>query len=169
MPLIINPKKPKLESNNSPISEYCWKESANLGKKLNLQDMNCKIRSLEKGKYSYPYHYHHNAEELFVIISGKGELRTPQGIKEINTGDIALFEKGESGAHQIYNPNLEPLVYMDLGTINKIDVCEYPDSGKVNILPKRDIHYKGDNTEYFEGEDNINDTWNKIDRDTTVL
>ena len=82
MSLIINPKKTKLESNNSPIPDYIWKASGNLGKELNLQDMNCKIISLEKGKYSYPYHYHHNAEEFFVIISGRGELRTPQGIKD---------------------------------------------------------------------------------------
>ena len=57
---------------------------------------------------------------------------------------------------------------MDLRTINKLDVCEYPDSGKVNILPKSDIHYKGKNAEYFEGEENINDTWNYIDRVSTL-
>lgn len=169
MPIIINPKKSKLESNNSPISEYSWKSSGNLGKELNLQDMNCNIRSLEKGKYSYPYHYHHNSEELFVIISGKGELRTPTGIKKVNKGEIVLFEKGKSGAHQLYNPNSEPLIYMDLRTINKIDVCEYPDSKKVNILPKQEIHYKGDIVEYFEGEDKIKGIWDSIKKDASDL
>ncbi|WP_187759834.1 cupin domain-containing protein [Thiospirochaeta perfilievii] len=86
---------------------------------------------MEKGKYSYPYHYHHNSEELFVIIYGKGELRTPTGIEKVNIGEIVLFEKSKSGAHQIYNPNSEPLIYMDLRTINKVDVCEYPDSRKL--------------------------------------
>jgi uncharacterized cupin superfamily protein len=61
-------------------------------------------------KFSYPYHFHHNAEELFVILSGKGELRTPQGMRKLKTGDIALFEKGESGAYQLYNHYSEPLV-----------------------------------------------------------
>lgn len=169
MPTIIKAGDTKLVSNNSPISEYIWNASGNLGKKVNLEEMNCNIRSLGKGKYSYPYHFHHNSEELFFIISGKGELRTPHGIKEICTGDIALFEKGKSGAHQLYNPHLEPLMYLDLRTVNKIDVCEYPDTKKVNILPKQDIYYKGENVEYFEGEENIKEIWNNIKKDAADL
>lgn len=30
------------------------------------------------GKAAYPYHYHHKNEEVFYIVSGKGQLRTPR-------------------------------------------------------------------------------------------
>jgi uncharacterized cupin superfamily protein len=32
------------------------------------------IKSLFPGKFSYPYHFHRNAEELFVILKGEGTL-----------------------------------------------------------------------------------------------
>lgn len=162
MSIIIKPKNTELKEKYPPIDEYRWKASDDLGKSLNLKDFSCNIRSLEKGKFSYPYHFHHNVEELFVIISGKGELRTPQGIKDIDSGDIALFEKGETGAHQLFNPNTEALVYLDLRTLNNFDACEYPDTGKVNILPQKEIFYKGDKVDYFEGEQNIQEIWSKL-------
>jgi uncharacterized cupin superfamily protein len=162
MSKVIRPNNTQLKAKDSPITKYSWMTSDDLGKSLNLKDFFCNIRSLKKGKFSYPYHFHHNAEELFVVISGKGELRTPQGIQVIDTGEIALFEKGESGAHQIFNPNPEPLVYLDLRTLNKIDVCEYPDTGKVKILPQQEIFYKGDTVDYFKGEQNIKEIWTKL-------
>lgn len=169
MPKVIRTTNTKLKEKDSKIPEFTWKVSENLGKYLNLKDFNCKIMSLDEGMFSYPYHFHHNAEELFVIISGKGELRTPQGIEDIDAGDIAIFEKGKSGAHQLFNPNSEPLVYLDLRTLNKMDACEYPDTGKVNILPKQEIFYKGNETDYFEGEQNVQEIWDRIKKDTVEL
>lgn len=161
MPKIVKTYEVPLKRKKTPVPEYSWEASENLGESLNLIDFCCNIRSLEKGKFSYPYHFHHNAEELFVILSGKGELRTPEGIQHIQSGDIGIFEKGETGAHQLYNPNPEPLLYLDLRTLNKADICEYPDSGKVNILPKLDIFIKGADAEYFDGEQHIGEIWEK--------
>lgn len=162
MPKVFNPNQTTQDKNNSPISEYSWSATKDLGKLANLEDFSCNIRSLEKGKISYPYHFHHNADELFVFITGEGELRTPDGITHVKAGDIALFEKGETGAHQLLNHQETPLVYLDLRSINKIDVCEYPDTGKVNILPKGEIFYKGEHTQYFKGEENVQQIWNTL-------
>jgi uncharacterized cupin superfamily protein len=155
MPKIFNQNQIPQKKNNPPLPDYSWAATEDLAKLANLTDFCCNIRSLEKGKFSYPYHYHHNAEEMFVILSGEGELRTPDGITKLKTGDIALFEKGATGAHQLFNPDSTPLVYLDLGTKNKIDICEYPDTGKMLMLPSKDIFYRGENTQYFEGEENI--------------
>lgn len=163
MPKIFNKNDIPQDKKDSPIPEYSWAATKDLSKLANLNDFSCNIRSLEEGKFSYPYHFHHNAEELFVILSGEGELRTPDGIIKVHTGDIALFEKGETGAHQLFNPISSPLIYLNLRTVNRIDICEYPDTGKVNILPKQEIFYKGEETEYFEGEENIKEIWSKLD------
>jgi len=162
MPKIFKTNDMNIGKKDSPIEEYSWKTTEDLAKIANLDEFSCNIRVLEKGKYSYPYHFHHNAEEIFVILSGKGELRTPEGISEINSGSIAFFEKGETGAHQIFNGNETPLVYIDLRTLNKLDVCEYPDTGKVNILPNLEIFYRGEQVKYFEGEQNISEIWADI-------
>ena len=117
------------------------------------------VRSLDPGKYSYPYHFHRNAEEIFVILSGKATLRTPDEFVELSEGDIAFFEIGEQGAHQLYNHTQQPCRFLDIRTIAGLDVCEYPDSGKINILPYQEI-YKSDTTvDYYKGEEKVREKW----------
>ena len=120
------------------------------------------IRSLRPGKYSFPYHFHHNAEELMVILSGSLMLRTPDEFQELNTGDIVFFETGKTGAHQFFNHTKIPCTYLDIRTAFGTDVCEYPDSEKINILPHFNVFKKGDEADYFDGEENVDDKWKEI-------
>lgn len=162
MPKIFNSGTTQQNTKDSPLPEYSWRATENLAELSGLKDFACNIRTLDKGKISYPYHYHHNAEELFVILSGEGDLRTPEGLLLVKQGDVVLFEIGETGAHQLLNSHDEPLVYLDLRTIKGFDVCEYPDTGKVNILPEMDIFDRGEPKGYFDGEDNIGEIWKKL-------
>ena len=162
MPKIFRYDKEKVTRKKARIPEFEWLTSCDLSLESNIKDFTCNIRVLEKGKYSYPYHFHKNAEELFVILKGKGKLRVPDGIFDITSGDIIIFENGKTGAHQVYNDSEESLVYLDLRTIHSIDVCEYPDSGKVNILPFKEIYYKGKQADYFDGEDQILKVWSNL-------
>ena len=61
-------------------------------------------------------------------------LRTPDGFAEVNKNDVIFFEKGPSGAHQLYNHSDSAQVYLDIRTTVGVDICEYPDSNKINIL-----------------------------------
>ena len=117
------------------------------------------IRSLDPGKFSFPYHFHGNAEELFVILSGEATLRTPQGFEKIGEGDIVFFEQGPSSAHQVYNHSDSPCVYLDIRTAIGIDICEYPDSEKINILPYLEIYEKASKVDYYKGEENVKEKW----------
>ncbi|CAM4497919.1 hypothetical protein PATY110618_23385 [Paenibacillus typhae] len=45
-----------------------------------------------------------------------------------------FFETGPEGAHQLYNHTEVLCRNFDLRTNNGLDVAEYPDSGKSNIL-----------------------------------
>ncbi|MNN10587.1 Cupin domain protein [compost metagenome] len=120
------------------------------------------IRSLDAGKYSYPYHFHRNAEEMFVILSGKAMLRTPEGCQEINEGDIIFFEMGPTGAHQLFNHTEQPCKYLDIRTNAGIDICEYPDSGKINILPYQEVYQSDDKVDYYSGEDSVAEKWSQL-------
>jgi hypothetical protein len=40
-----------------------------------------------------------------------------------------------------------------------MDVCEYPDSGKINILPNQEIYQTRDRVNYYEGEDKVREKW----------
>jgi len=119
------------------------------------------LRWLNPGSYSFPYHFHRSAEELFFFISGSATLRTPEGFREVSAGDLVFFGMGKKGAHQLYNSTEEPCVYLDLRTNQGIDVCEYPDSGKISILPFQEAFDKQSQVGYFGGEENVDEKWER--------
>ena len=69
---------------------------------------------------------------------------------------------GKEGAHQFYNHSDEPCSYLDIRTLFGVDICEYPDSGKVNIIPSIEIFEKDSKVEYFKGEENILQKWSEL-------
>ena len=161
MPLIHKLFEIELKKNQSSINDFSWKASLPLGKISKSKYLHYDIKSLLPGKFSYPYHFHRNAEELFMILEGEGTLRSPEGYQTISKGDIIFFEEGSSGAHQLYNHSDDNLIYLDLCTKANIDVCEYPDSEKINILPAMDIFQEGSKVPYYTGEDDVKNKWPK--------
>ncbi len=120
------------------------------------------VRQLRPGQFSFPYHFHRNSEELMMVISGEMTLRSPNGFEILQKGDIVFCELGEAGAHQFFNHSEEPCVYLDIRTQIGIDMAEYPDSGKINILPAREIYKKDAQVDYFQGEENIAEKWKAL-------
>jgi len=120
------------------------------------------FRKLNPGKYSFPYHFHRNAEELILILSGSMTLRSPKGLKIVKQGQLMFFEMGETSVHQFYNHDIIPCVYLDIKTTLGIDVVEYPDSGKINISPFGEIFEKKDQVNYNKGEENVQEIWDKL-------
>jgi len=161
MPFIFKPSEIQLKKNISKIPHFSWKASPRLEEISKSKYLHFDIKSLFPGKFSYPYHFHRNAEELFIILEGEATLRSPEGYKKISKGDIIFFEEGPAGTHQLYNHSDEQFVYIDLRTKANIDACEYPDSGKINILPAMDIFEEGSKVPYYTGEEGVRDKWPK--------
>lgn len=128
------------------------------------ENLNFDIRQLNPDQFSAPYHYHRYAEELFFVISGSVTLRTPEGLEIVNEGDVIFFEKGDTGAHQLYNHTASPCVYLDIRTFVGFDVAEYPDSEKMLMAPSLEIYNKDSKVNYFEGETEIIERWKKLPR-----
>ena len=162
MTQIFRKAEMKYELKNSPLPEFDWHTSPRLSELVKSKHLHFHMRQLDPGTYSCPYHFHRNAEEIFVILSGKAMLRTHNGFDEISAGDFAFFEMGATGAHQLYNHTEEVCEYLDIRTEAGIDVCEYPDSGKVNILPYQEIYEGNSKVDYFKGEDNVKEKWPKF-------
>jgi uncharacterized cupin superfamily protein len=147
------------ELNKSSIPEFAWYKSPKLSELVQSKHLHFDIKRLEPGKYSYPYHFHRNAEEVFVILSGKAMLRTDKGFEELKEGNMAFFEIGPTGAHQLFNHADTICEYIDIRTEAGIDICEYPDSGKINILPYQEIFEKNSMVDYFKDENSVKDKW----------
>jgi uncharacterized cupin superfamily protein len=156
---IFNEEKISYKFKEAKVTEFAWHSSQELSKIVDSQNLKFDLRLLDSGKYSYPYHFHRNAEEIFIILSGKAMLRTPEEFVELNEGDIVFFEIGPEGAHQLYNHTQKPCKYLDIRTDIGIDVCEYPDSNKINILPYQEVYQKNSTVDYFKGEDKVKEKW----------
>ena len=112
--------------------------------------------ALAPGKSNYPYHYHLDQEEVFYIISGQGVLKTPEGDRAVQGGDLLFFPTGETGAHKLTNTSADaPLMYIDFDTAAAMDVAVYPDSGKVGVWsPSLNAVFRlADRTQYYNGEE----------------
>ena len=161
MPKIFKLDSLPLEKNDTQINDFSWQSSPMLAEFSQSKKLQFDKRSLFPGKFSFPYHFHRNAEELFVIFDGGATLRSSDDFQKISKGDIVFFEEGPAGAHQLYNHTDSPCVYLDIRTTTGIDVCEYPDSGKINILPDMDIFNKSSRVSYYSGEEDVRKKWPK--------
>jgi uncharacterized cupin superfamily protein len=101
-----------------------------------------------------------------MIIAGSATLRTPDGLEIVGVGDLIFFETGEAGAHQLYNHTTEPCIYLDIRTFIGFDVCEYPDSNKIFIVPTHEIFGKDSGLNYFDGEEKVREKWEQIKKES---
>jgi len=164
MATILKADQREFEENPNRIDNYrIFTDLSRIKKGLNPENLNFDLRQLNPDQYSAPYHFHRYAEELFMILSGSATLRTPNGLEIVTLGDLIFFEKGETGAHQLYNHTNATCIFLDIRTFIGFDVAEYPDSDKMFIAPSREIFNKNSQADYFDGERNIKDKWKQIE------
>jgi uncharacterized cupin superfamily protein len=132
---------------------------ARLGPVLGMEKLGCTLVELEPGKKAWPYHLHYGAEELFIVLEGKGSLRYDDMEHDITTGDIIYTPPGEGTAHQIINTSKARLRYLALSTMETPELCYYPDSGKYGAYAfkpgaprKAFIAREGSAAQYWDGE-----------------
>ena len=106
------------------------------------------------GKTSCPYHFHHAEEEMFIVLQGEGTLRVAGERLPIKAGDIIFIPAGPEYPHHIINTSDAPLRYLSISTQSKLEVCEYPDSGKFGAYAPglRFMQRREAGLDYWDGE-----------------
>jgi len=99
---------------------------------------------------NYPLHSHSAQWEFYMIVSGRGQVRTPAGITEIREGDYLVHPPGE--AHQLINTGAVDLIYYIIADNPTSDVCHYPDTNKWGV-PGQAKLVRVEPTEYYDGEE----------------
>ena len=115
---------------------------------------------LPPGKTQCPFHAHRGEEEMFLVLEGEGELRFGEQRYRIRKHDvIACPTGGPEVAHHIINTGSTDLRYLSLSNLEKVEVCEYPDSNKIGIYadeagtpPLRKMFRAEINVEYYDRE-----------------
>jgi len=122
------------------------------------------LTSVPPGKRAFPLHNHRVNEELFLILSGSGEVRIGEDAHPVREGDLIACPPGGPGtAHQLINTGEVELRYLAISTRETPEVAEYPDSGKFGVLAEfrsqdgeaeafRFVGRRGDASDYWDGE-----------------
>jgi uncharacterized cupin superfamily protein len=140
---------------------FRWRR-ARLGRQAGLERLGVSLFEVQPGEATFPYHFHFGNEELLIVVEGRPSLRTPDGWRELETGEVVGFPRGEEGAHQVANRGDEPARVALVSQMVGPDVVVMPDSGKVQARENApgapdpglwQIFRSADSVEFFEGEE----------------
>jgi uncharacterized cupin superfamily protein len=92
------------------------------------------LYELASGERVCPYHWHFGEEEWLLVVSGAPTLRRPGGEQVLRAWDVAVFVRGEAGAHEVRNDSDERARVLIFSSVSDPEVCVYPDSGKVGAF-----------------------------------
>jgi uncharacterized cupin superfamily protein len=152
-----NINRPEFEPGERPPGFRA--KRARIGYELGSELVGASLWEVPPGEAAYPYHFHYSDEELVVVLSGRPTLRTPEGERELEDGEVLRFGLGEEGAHQILNRSEEAVRFLAISSHGRPDIVVYPDSDKIGVgerLPRggglRGFFRRSDGVDYFDGE-----------------
>jgi uncharacterized cupin superfamily protein len=132
---------------------------AEFSDRLRLTTLGAVYIEVPPGKSSCPFHVHHAEDEMFVILEGKGSYRFGEASYDVAAGDVLGAPRGgPEYAHKLVNTGDSTLRYLAISSRARIEVCEYPDSGKFGVF-SRDEHDGETRFRYLGRAENSIDYW----------
>lgn len=132
---------------------------ARLSRQAGSDRLGLSLWELPPGEAAYPYHYHLAEEELVLVLDGQPSLRTPDGWRELQEGEVVPFLRGEQGAHQLVNRTEDTVRFLAFSTNGEPDIVIRPDSGTLGAYGRqsdggglRAVFRAADAVDYHEGE-----------------
>lgn len=129
--------------------------------RIGARKLGYNLTVIDPGKAAFPKHSHRANEEMFFVLEGVGELRIGDATYPVRQGDvIACPTGGPETAHQLSNTGAGPLKFLAVSTMEFPEICEYPDSNKLNAItgmgpgPQdfRHLARHGEGLDYWDGE-----------------
>jgi uncharacterized cupin superfamily protein len=134
-------------------------QRARISRQAGAERLGLSLWEVPPGQAAYPYHAHLTEEELVVVLAGRPSLRTTDGWRELEQGEVVCFPRGERGAHQIVNRTEESVRFLAFSPSGEPDVVLQPDSGKIGAFERRPDggglrvwFRRDDEVDYYEGE-----------------
>ncbi|MDQ3936248.1 MAG: cupin domain-containing protein [Actinomycetota bacterium] len=131
---------------------------ARLGLQTGLQRVGASLWELFPGQAAYPYHFHLTEDELLILLEGTLSLRTPDGWRELEQGEVVGFPVGESGAHQVVNRTESTVRFLAISNSGLPEAVVQVDEQKIGIFERgpnnsgiREWYRRDDAVPYFEG------------------
>jgi uncharacterized cupin superfamily protein len=108
--------------------------TARLGSAAGAERLGATLYEIDPGQNGSPFHLHHANEEMIVVLAGRPTLRTADGSRVLESGDVVACPVGPAGAHQLQNRTDEPVRALVISTMVYPEVAEMPDSDKVLVI-----------------------------------
>jgi uncharacterized cupin superfamily protein len=115
------------------------RRAVQLGPKIGSVELGVSLFELDPGGAVSPLHVHYGNEELLLVLSGRPQLRTPEGARELEPGAVVAFPRGPEGAHQIANGGAEPVRVLVFSTMNFPEVTEVLTTGTMFVRASHDV------------------------------
>ena len=93
-------------------------------------DLGATLYELDPGNFVV-YHFHHRSEELLIVLRGRPTLRTEDGERQLDEGDVVHFPVGPAGSHAVRNGSDDVVRIVMVSTLGAPEVVEYPDLGQI--------------------------------------
>lgn len=107
---------------------FRWRR-AMVGRQAGCEQLGASLFEVAPGAATFPFHAHHANEELLLVLDGRPTLRTPDGERELERGDVVAFRAGSGGAHRIDNRSGEAVRMLMISTMHAPEINEFPDTG----------------------------------------
>jgi uncharacterized cupin superfamily protein len=141
---------------------FRWRRGR-VGRQAGARELGASVFELAPGCSTFPLHAHHANEEMLVVLRGRPTLRTIDGERELDEGELVCFRTGRRGAHRVDNRGEEAVRVLIVSTMIGPDLVEHVDSQKVyarSYAPGADppedavevMVKREDSREFFEGE-----------------
>jgi uncharacterized cupin superfamily protein len=101
------------------------------------------VWEMDPGAEPIDYHFHHGSEETVIVLRGRPTLRTPEGERQLEEGDVVHFPRGPEGAHSIANRSDAPVRYVMAAAHPTPEVIEYPDKGTFVVMARTETSAGG--------------------------
>jgi uncharacterized cupin superfamily protein len=109
---------------------------ARVGRQAGTRNLGVSVYEIPAGEALGPYHWQAANEEAVIALSGRPSIRTPEGWRDLEPGELVPFPRGPEGAHQVANRSDETMRVLMLSEMNGPEVVVYPDSGKTGVLSR---------------------------------
>ena len=135
---------------------------ARVGRQAGARQLGASVYAIPPGEATFPYHAHTANEEIVIVLSGRPSLRTPEGWRELEPGELVAFPTGDEGAHQIQNRTEDEARVLVISTMIAPEVTLYPDSDKLMAATRppggageglHESFRRDDAKDYWEGEE----------------
>ena len=108
-----------------------------VARKAGAEKIGATVWELDPGATAYKYHFHYGEEELLIVLEGTPTLRTPEGKREMELGEVVCFPIGPDGIHQVTNESDSVVRFLAISAGDETDIVKYPETGELRISYRR--------------------------------